>query len=82
MAANIGTAITKAETGPGGGRIAPDIVEGLRMGTIEAARAIQQSRFDMSEDDAKRTADAAESMLDVLEDIKSGVDDLSVAGGV
>lgn len=75
MAANIAPIAQK----PAGGSISPDIVEGLRIGSIEAAKAMQEATFTQAQrDDAKRAADAAEDSLDELTQINSKLDKLAV----
>jgi TP901 family phage tail tape measure protein len=61
------------------GGVAPGIVEGLRIGTQEAAQAIQEAMFNQEQkNDTKRAADAAEDSLDELVQMNSKLDSLAV----
>lgn len=66
MAAGLGKA---TENLTGGGRQAPDVLEGLRMGTLEAAKAIQEARFNQEESALERVADNTEDMKGLIEDL-------------
>lgn len=75
LSLNMGKA---AENLSGGGRQAPDILEGVRMGTLEAAKAIQEARFNQEQSFMKQTAENTSDMKGLLEDLIDEVSESSL----